>query len=132
MSGACRLSRVTYWVFGLSLLLASRPPPVFSADHLARIKSAGVLRWGADAEGGAPYIYPDPQKPEQLTGFEFDLANALAAKLGVRAQMVQNQWDQLIPALQRGNFDIILNGLEITAENRQRIAMWLARRFRTI
>ncbi len=125
MSGAWRFSRVTYCVLGLFLLLASRPLPVFSADHLATIKSSGVLRWGADAEGGAPYIYPDPQKPEQLTGFEFDLANALAAKLGVKAQMVQNQWDQLIPALQRGNFDIILNGLEITDEHRQRIAMSL-------
>src|SRR5580692_7618529 len=114
MSGAWRLSRVTNCIFGLFLLLASRPLPVFSADRLDVIKSSGVLRWGADAEGGAPYIYPDPQKPEQLTGFEFDLANALAAKLGVRAQMVQNQWDQLIPALQRGNFDIFLNGLEIT------------------
>ena len=126
MNGGWRLSRVTCGILGLLLLLASRPPPAFSADdHLARIKSSGVLRWGADAEGGGPYIYPDPDKPEQLTGFEFDLANALAAKLGVRAQMVQNQWDQLIPALQRGNFDIILNGLEITDEHRQRIAMSL-------
>jgi polar amino acid transport system substrate-binding protein len=125
MSGAWRLSRVTYGILGLFLLLASRPLTVFSADHLAEIKSSGVLRWGADAEGGAPYIYPDPQKPERMTGFEFDLANALAAKLGVRAQMVQNQWDQLIPALQRGNFDIVLNGLEITPENQQRIAMSL-------
>ncbi len=126
MNGGWRLSRVTCGILGLLPLLASRPPPAFSADdHLARIKSSGVLRWGADAEGGGPYIYPDPDKPEQLTGFEFDLANALAAKLGVRAQMVQNQWDQLIPALQRGNFDIILNGLEITDEHRQRIAMSL-------
>jgi polar amino acid transport system substrate-binding protein len=123
MSSDWRLPRVNYWILGVFLLLASRPTPVFSADHLETIKSSGVLRWGADAEGGGPYIYPDPQKPEQLTGFEFDLANALAAKLGVKAEMVQNQWDQLIPALQRGNFDIILNGLEITAENRQRIAM---------
>ena len=37
--------------------------------------------------------------------------------------MVQNQWDQLTPALLRGNFDIILNGLELTPENQQRIAM---------
>jgi polar amino acid transport system substrate-binding protein len=58
-----------------------------------------------------------------MTGFEFDLAGALAAKLGVKPKMVQNQWDQLLPALDRGNFDIILNGLEITAENRQHAAM---------
>jgi polar amino acid transport system substrate-binding protein len=82
-----------------------------------------VLRWGADAEGGAPYVYPDPQHLERLIGFEVDLAEALAARLGAKAQMVQNQWDQLIPALDRGNFDIILNGLELTADNQQRIAM---------
>jgi polar amino acid transport system substrate-binding protein len=94
-------------------------------DHLQSIKSSGVLRWGADAEGGAPYVYPDPQKPEHLIGFECELADAIAAKLGVRAQMVQNEWDQLIPALGRGNFDIILNGLEITPDNQQHIAMSL-------
>jgi polar amino acid transport system substrate-binding protein len=97
--------------------------PGFCSDHLQTIQDCGVLLWGADAEGGAPYVYPDPQKPEQMTGFEFDLANALAAKLGVKARMVQNQWDQLLPALDRGNFDIILNGLEITADNRQHAAM---------
>jgi polar amino acid transport system substrate-binding protein len=37
--------------------------------------------------------------------------------------MIQNQWDQLLPALERGNFDIILNGLESTEERRQRIAL---------
>jgi polar amino acid transport system substrate-binding protein len=37
--------------------------------------------------------------------------------------MVHNQWDQLLPALDRGNFDVILNGLEITADNRQHAAM---------
>ena len=94
-----------------------------AADHLQEIRARGVLLWGADAEGGAPYVYPDPQQPEKLIGFECDLAEAIAAKLGVRARMVQNQWDQLIPALERGNFDIILNGLELTPENQQHIAM---------
>jgi polar amino acid transport system substrate-binding protein len=93
------------------------------ADSLDNIQKRGVLLWGADAEGGAPYVYPDPQNPGTLIGFEYDLADALAARLGVKARMVQNQWDQLIPALERGNFDIILNGLEITRENRQRIEM---------
>jgi len=123
MKSASRLSRVAVRDFVFVLLLASRPLPVFASDTLELIRSRDVLRWGADAEGGAPYVYPDPQKPEQLIGFEVDLAEALAAKLGVKATMVQNQWDQLIPALERGNFEIILNGLEITPENRQRIAM---------
>jgi polar amino acid transport system substrate-binding protein len=95
----------------------------FTGDRLQEIQARGELLWGADAEGGAPYVFPDPAKPEQLKGFEFELAEALAKKLGVKARMVQNQWDQLMPALDRGNFDIILNGLEITPDNRQHVAM---------
>jgi len=123
MSGAARLSRVAFYNLVLVLLLAGRSLPVSAADTLEAIRSRGELLWGADAEGGAPYVFPDPARPEQLTGFEFDLADALAAKLGVKARMVQNQWDQLIPALERGNFDVILNGLEITPDHRQRIVM---------
>lgn len=124
MNDSWRLPRLVVWkIILLLLLLAGGTPSAFAADHLAEIKSRGVLLWGADAEGGAPYVYPDPEKPDQLIGFEVDLAAAIAAKLGVKARMVQNQWDQLTPALERGNFDIILNGLEITADNQQHIAM---------
>ncbi len=110
------------WCVG-AVLLASGTWGCFGTGSLEEIQRRGVLRWGADAEGGAPYVYPDPQHPEQLIGFEYDLAQALAGRLGLKAQMVQNQWDQLIPALERGNFDVLLNGLELTPENQQRIAM---------
>src|SRR5258706_1365359 len=123
MSNAWRLSRVTFYSLVFVLLLAGTPFFLFAVDTLQTVKARGVLLWGADAEGGAPYVYPDPQKPEQLIGFEVELADALAARLGVKAKMVQNQWDQLTPALERGNFDILLNGLELTPDNQQRIAM---------
>jgi polar amino acid transport system substrate-binding protein len=123
MSNAWRSSRATFYNLLLLFLLAGRACQIHAADTLAEIKTRGVLLWGADAEGGAPYVFPDPQKPEQLIGFEHDLADAIAAKLGVKAQMVQNQWDQLVPALDRQNFDIILNGLELTPDNQQHIAM---------
>lgn len=125
MSGTSRWSRARFCNLLVVLLLTSGPISIRAADHLVEIKNRGMLLWGADAEGGAPYVYPDPNKPEQLIGFECDLAEALGAKLGVKAKMVQNQWDQLIPALERGNFDIILNGLEITADNQQHIALSL-------
>ncbi len=123
MSGTARLLRVTVYSLTFVLLLVSRPFTVLAGDHLAAIKSSGILAWGGDAEGGGPYSYPDPEKPEKVIGFEVELADALAAKLGLKAKMVQNQWDQLIPALDRGGFDIILNGLELTPENQQHIAM---------
>ncbi len=106
-------------------LLAGTAQFARAEDHLGKIKRAGVLRYGTDAEGGAPYVYPDPQHPEKLIGFEYELADAIAAKLGVKAELVQNQWDQLMPALDRGNFDIIFNGLEISEEHEQHVAMSL-------
>lgn len=123
-SGTARgsVAVLTLWLFAL-LCFAGGGLPLHAADSLSEIQRRGVLRWGADAEGGAPYVYPDPQRPERLIGFEYDLADALAAKLGVKAEMVQNQWDQLVPALERGNFDIILNGLELTPDNQRVIAM---------
>lgn len=124
MSNAWRLSRVTLVQLVLVLLVADGPQSAFSQpDSLAKVKASGTLAWGGDAEGGAPYVYPNPDKPDEIVGFEKDLAAALAAKLGVKANFVQNQWDQLIPALDRGGFDIILNGLELTPENQQHIAM---------
>jgi polar amino acid transport system substrate-binding protein len=121
MINPLRRTRVLLW--SLYLFMAQAVVSSLAADRLALILQRGELLWGADAEGGAPYVYPDPEKPERLIGFEFELAELLAAKLGVKARMVQNQWDQLIPALDRGNFDIILNGLELTPENQQHISM---------
>src|SRR5512136_896871 len=123
MSNSCAWARFMCWCSCVVLLALAARQNVLGADHLEQIRQRGVLRWGADAEGGAPYVYPDPQHPERLIGFEYELAEALAARLAVKAAMVQNQWDQLIPALDRGNFDIILNGLELTPENQRRIAM---------
>ena len=118
-----RLTRLLVGKIAIGVLLASGTVNSFAEDHWEEIKTRGVLLWGADAEGGAPYVFPHPDKPEELIGFEYDLAEALAAKLGLKAKMVQNQWDQLVPALDRGNFDIALNGLELTEENQQHIAM---------
>ncbi|MGP0565379.1 MULTISPECIES: ABC transporter substrate-binding protein/permease [unclassified Nitrospina] len=90
--------------------------PAHATGTLDTVREQGVLLWGADAEGGAPYVFPDPENPSRLIGFEVDLANALAHELGVTARMVQNDWSSLLPALQRGDFHMAMNGLEWTGE----------------
>jgi polar amino acid transport system substrate-binding protein len=87
-----------------------------------RLKASGVLRWGGDLQGGEPYAYEDPRRPGQLAGFEVELADAIAKELGVRAEFHQNDWSQLVPSLERGTFDVILNGLEVTRARVGRIA----------
>jgi polar amino acid transport system substrate-binding protein len=83
--------------------------------------SAQELVWAADAEGGAPYSFPDPRNPARIIGFEVDLAAALAARMGRSARFVQNQWDGLVPGLERGEYDVVINGLEITPERAGKI-----------
>ena len=83
-------------------------------DAVTRVQSAHVLRWGADVQGGEPFVYQDPSSPDRAIGFEVELAAALARELGVRAEMVQNDWSTLVPSLERGSFDVVMNGLEVT------------------
>ena len=98
------------------------PTTVTSVTALARVQQAGVLRWGGDQQGGEPYVFDDPQRPGTLVGFEVDLARALARELGVRAEFVQNDWSTLIPSLERGSFDVALNGIEVTPALQGRVA----------
>lgn len=105
----------------LLVLLAGCTPAPKPTTSLARIRAAGVLRWGGDIQGGEPYVYDDPQQPGRLVGFEVELAAALAAELGVRAEFVQNDWANLVPSLERGGFDVVMNGFEVTPSRVGRI-----------
>lgn len=100
---------VAAWLFVGALSAASQGP-------------SRELTWGADAQGGAPYVFQDPMDPNHLTGFEVDLADALAKQLSVRARPVQAQWENLLVLLGRGDFDMALNGIEI-AEEKERICV---------
>jgi len=99
----------------LALLLA--------ASGLARIRAQGEVRWGGDLQGGEPYVFRDPRDPDKLVGFEVDLVRALAPRLGVRERFVHNDWSNLVPSLERGDFDLIVNGLEDTQALRRRILL---------
>src|SRR4029453_11362819 len=76
---------------------------------LAAIRQRGEITWGADVQGGEPYVYEDPANPSHLIGFEVDIMDALARRLGVKARMVQYGWSNLVPSLERGDFDVITN-----------------------
>lgn len=124
VSAHCRRGAILLaLVVGLTVTAGVRPVAAAADadDALTRVRAASELRWGADAQGGAPYVFQDPMDPNHLIGFEVDLAVALAAELGVRARPVQGQWDLLLDLLGRGDFDIALNGIEV-ADEKQRVA----------
>ncbi len=106
--------------FKLSMLLLVAVlflcPCVHADEAWDRVQKTGELRWGGDAAGGAPYVFPDTNQPDKLIGFEMDLMEVLAKKIGVKSTFVNVQWDQLVPALLRDDFDMAFNGLEVTKD----------------
>lgn len=87
-----------------------------------RAAGAEPLRWGADSQGGAPYVFQDPMDPTRLVGFEVELAGLLAKRLGTTSQPIAGQWDTLLELLARGDIDVALNGIEV-AEEKKRVAL---------
>lgn len=79
------------------------------------------LRWGADPSGGAPYVFTDPAHPSETIGYEKELVDALAAELGATPELVPTDWETVVPALQRGEFDLLVNGLEPTPDRAREI-----------
>lgn len=96
----------------LSLLLGLAA--TLAADTLADVRARGELVWGADQAGGGPYVFPRDDDPTSVTGFEVDLAEALATRLGVKARFAQGEWSTMPELLRTGKVDVVLNGYEWT------------------
>jgi octopine/nopaline transport system substrate-binding protein len=85
----------------------------------------GATAWADEApvlriatEGAyAPWNFVKPGG--QLDGFEIDLAHELCARIKARCDVVAQDWDGLIPALNAGKFDAIMAGMSITEKRQQ-------------
>ena len=77
---------------------------------LETIKKRGTMMVGMATF--VPWAMRDTQG--NLIGFEIDVANKLAADMGVKLELVPTAWDGIIPALLAGKFDVIIGGMTIT------------------
>lgn len=87
-----------------------------------RAQDARVLRWGGDAEGGAPFVEADPKQPDRVVGFDVEIAALIARDLGREPQFVQILFTSLDQSAARGDFDIGLSGIEDTPARRRTLA----------
>ncbi|AWN24368.1 cystine ABC transporter substrate-binding protein [Deinococcus irradiatisoli] len=67
-----------------------------------------------------PFTYKDAQG--NLTGFDVDIAKAVAAKLNLKPQFVLTEWSGILAGLQASKYDVIVNQVGITAERQKSIA----------
>jgi polar amino acid transport system substrate-binding protein len=81
-----------------------------------------VLRWGGDSEGGAPYVEADPNDPQNVKGFDVEIATLVAKAMGRTPQFLQVAFASLDQSAIRGDFDIGLSGIEDTPARRATVA----------
>jgi polar amino acid transport system substrate-binding protein len=110
--------------FCWAALLLLLPPPATAQDN-----KPTELRWGTDPTGGAPYIYKPPGSGAEapFVGFEVELADYLAKKLGRVSTPVDGLWKSLPELLDKPRtgekgIDIVLNGYEDRADLREKCA----------
>ncbi|WP_437187209.1 ABC transporter permease subunit [Planctomicrobium sp. SH668] len=113
------IAALTLLVSGLLTMTAQ------AGDGLKKVQQRGSLIWGADQEGGGPFVFPAPDDPNRLDGFEVDLAKIIAESMGVKSQFQQGQWEKLPDLLDRGDIDIVLNGYEWTPPRADRYGISL-------
>src|SRR5512142_2414674 len=95
---------------------------MFAAALLILTMAQPVLRWGGDAEGGAPYVEADPNDPSKLRGFDVEVAEDVARSLGRKPQFVQVAFQSIDQSVQRGDFDIGMSGVEDTPARRAELS----------
>ena len=80
------------------------------------LKENGLLQWGADYVSGAPYVFKDPSNPNNLVGFEVEIAVAMAALMNIRQTQVEVCYSNLEQALLANQIDMVMNGWEKTTD----------------
>ena len=109
------MNKIRWWA-ALTLLVGVLFGPAARANELDNTLKNGTLVWGADQEGGGPFIYPKEDDPDTLVGFEVDLAKKLGEYLKVKDEFSQGQWDTLLDLLQANKVQVVLNGYEWSPE----------------
>ena len=96
---------------GVIAILCCFASPSYARDLLA-IQKEGVLRLATEGST-PPFNY---FRNGQLTGFDVQIGDAIAARLHLRAEWVTAPFDTLLIGLQQGRYDLIVMGQAITPE----------------
>jgi len=95
-----------------ALFLLASSSVTAQAPVLNRVVKTNTLRVGMSANQPPLNV---KSKSGQMIGLEVDLANGLAYALGLELEIVQKPFGQLLGALKKGQVDMVMSGVDITA-----------------
>lgn len=84
---------------------------------LETIKKEGKILIGTEGTY-APFTFHD--KDGKLTGFDVEIAEEVAKRIGVKAEFVETKWDGMFAGLDVGRFDMIVNQVGIRPDREEK------------
>ncbi len=100
----------------LALALLSLTGLALAEDSLSRIQAQGFMVFGTEGNW-APWTYYDENGVR--CGFDIEVAEAVAKKLGVEARFVDGEWSGLLMGVTNGTYDSMANGVDVTEDRQQ-------------
>ena len=85
---------------------------------VASIANSQTIRIGTE---GAYPPWNNLNSAGELEGAEIDFGNEACERMGVTCEWVTQDWDVIIPALLQGKYDIIIAGMSITEERKEKV-----------
>jgi polar amino acid transport system substrate-binding protein len=114
-------SRVS--LFAFAFVVASGFWTKEATVRAARADLAPPLSWAGDPEGGAPFVEADPSHPDDLVGFDVEIAALLARGLGRSPRFINISFTSIDQSISRGDADVGLSGIEDTPARRATMAV---------
>lgn len=105
--------KISKWLLAIGLVQVALSTPVLAQSALDQIKAAGVLQIGTEGTY-APFTYHD--NTGALVGFDVEIGQEIAKKIGVEAEFVEGPWDGLIAGIDANRYDVVINQVGITEE----------------
>ncbi len=85
---------------------------------LTSLANSQTIRIGTE---GAYPPWNNINSAGDLEGAEIDFGNEACERMGVTCEWVTQDWDGIIPALLQGKYDIIVAGMSITEERKEKV-----------
>lgn len=86
-------------------------------DLLAKVKDDGKILVGTEGTY-APFTFHDPSG--KLTGFDVELAEEVAKRIGVKVEFKETQWDGMFAGLDAKRFDMVANQVGIRPDRQKK------------
>lgn len=88
-----------------------------TADLLARIRDKGEITIALEGTW-SPWGYHD--EDDKLVGYDVEIGEKIAEKLGVKANFVEGLWDGLLAGIESGRYDMMINGIDVDEDRQQK------------